>query len=151
MKTKKNTSAVSSIDRSILNFFKMRVTVHSFSVVFPAIDYWPVTPPVATEGRRDDNTYSLDFKLISASTSSCTEAAVRTGGLGCTSNVKKPLIEEDAGMSMLARTRLFLVKFFLLLTSREPNDRVRDQSATEGDSQVPDCPLDMYLHTRTIY
>ena len=52
-----------------------------------------------------------------------------------------PLIEEDAGMSILARTRFFLVKFFLLLISRELNDRVRDQSATEGDSQVPDCPV----------
>ena len=47
-------------------------------------------------------------------------------------------------MSMPARTRFFLVKFFLLLISRELNDRVRDQSATEGDSQVvPDYPLSL--------
>ena len=29
------------------------------------------------------------------------------------------LIEEDAGMSKLARTRYFLVKFFLLLVARK--------------------------------
>ena len=51
------------------------------------------------------------------------------------------LIEDDAGMSMLARARSFLVKFFLLLLiSRELKDKVRDQSDTEGDRQVPDCP-----------
>ena len=44
-------------------------------------------------------------------------------------------------MSMLARTRFFLVKLFLLLISIELNDRVRAQSATEGGSRVPDCPL----------
>ena len=51
------------------------------------------------------------------------------------------LLEEDVGMSMLARTRFVLVKFFLLLISREPRDRMRDQSATEGHSRVPECPL----------
>ena len=46
-----------------------------------------------------------------------------------------PLIE-DTGISMLARIGFFFVKFFLLLIPRELNDRVRDQSATEGDSHV---------------
>lgn len=50
------------------------------------------------------------------------------------------LMEEDAGISMLATTRFFLVKFFLLLISWELSDRVRDQSATEGAVAVPDCP-----------
>ena len=44
-------------------------------------------------------------------------------------------MEEDAGTSMLARTRFFSAKFFLLLISWELNDRGRDQSATEGDSR----------------
>ena len=42
---------------------------------------------------------------------------------------------------MLSRTGFFLVKFFLLRISSELNDRVGDQSVTEGDSRVPDCPL----------
>ena len=56
-----------------------------------------------------------------------------------------PLIEEDAGMSVLAGTRFFLVKFFLLLTSREFNDRVRDQSATRtGAVEYQTVPWTMY-------
>ena len=43
-KTKKCTSAVSSTDRSILNFATSVVTVRAFSIISPAIDYWPVTP-----------------------------------------------------------------------------------------------------------
>lgn len=44
--------------------------------------------------------------------------------------------EEGAGMSMLASTRFFLVKLFLLFVSFELSDRVRDQSVTEGGSRV---------------
>ena len=62
-----------------------------------------------------------------------------------------PLSEEDAEMSMLARTRFFLIKFFLLLISRGLNDRERDRSATEGDSQVPDCPLNHVSSYTNIY
>ena len=58
---------------------KMRVTFRAFSVTPPAIDYWPVAPLDAT---RVDETivfiYRLDIQLISASTISCIETAVRT-------------------------------------------------------------------------
>ena len=55
-------------------------------------------------------------------------------------------------MSMLARARFFLVKFFLLLISWRAQIRVQEQSAIEGDSRVPDCPLNhvssyMYYYT----
>ena len=70
-----------------------------------------------------------------------------------TPNVMMCLIDEDAGMSMLAKTRFFLVKLFLLLISWELNDRVREHSATEGDSRTPDYPLNLissFMYTCTI-
>ena len=51
----------------------------AFSIVSLAIDYTLAGDfPGCYQGRRDDNTYRLDFQLISASTISCTETAVRT-------------------------------------------------------------------------
>ena len=48
------------------------------------------------------------------------------------------LIEEDAVMSMLARTLFFLAKFFLLVAYIMGRaHRVRQR----GGSRVPDCPL----------
>ena len=46
IKRKEGTSALSTTDRTILNFAKSGITVHAFSVISPAIDtwYWPVTP-----------------------------------------------------------------------------------------------------------
>ena len=44
-------------------------------------------------------------------------------------------------MSMLARARFFLVKFFSLLILWRAQIKAQEQSATEGDSRVLDCPL----------
>ena len=54
-------------------------------------------------------------------------------------------------MSMLARARSFMAKFFLFLTSWRAQIRVQQQSAIEGGSRAPDCPLNrvssyIYVH-----
>ena len=58
-------------------------------------------------------------------------------------------------MSMLARARFPLVNFFLLLISwRAKKIRVQEQSAIEGGSRVPDCPLNhvsSYIHVHLLH
>ena len=77
-KTRKATSAVRSTDRSILNFGSCVTTVRAFSIISPAIDYWPVTPLDATRGGETTFTRLISNGSRAVYTIPCTETAVRT-------------------------------------------------------------------------
>ena len=75
--TKKLVHVSRDVNRSVdAQLCKLRETRSRVFHYFPRDRLLAGDPPGCYQGRRDDNTYRIDFHLISASTISCTDAMI---------------------------------------------------------------------------